>query len=114
MWITGDATLRTVSSINWAEKQFAKCTPRSLLKEFSGGVESEPIIAELELASGICGVILRAGICGERRVIVVGAGNANFFSWMRRGKARVGKARRMLTAFLPWAVNTIARSSPFS
>ena len=111
VWLTGDATLRVVSSINWTEKQFVKCTPWSLLKDFSGGLESEPIIAEVELASGICGVILWAGICGEKRVIVVGTDNANVFSWLRRGKARVGKARRMLTAFLLWTVNTTSKLS---
>ena len=113
IWITGDATLRTVSSINWAEKQFVKCTPWSLLKDFSGGLESEPIIAEVELAAGICGVILWAGICGEKRVIVVGTDNANVFSWLRRGKARVGKARRMLTAFLLWTVKYNIEIIPF-
>ena len=113
VWLTGDATLRTISSINWTEKQFVKCTPWELLKEFSGGLESEPIIAEVELAAGICGVILWAGICGEKRVIVVGTDNSNVFSWLRRGKARVGKARRMLTAFLLWTVKYDIEIIPF-
>ena len=113
IWLTGDATLRAASSINWAEKQFAKCTPWALLKDFIGGLESEPIIAKVELSPGICGVILWAGICGEKRVIVVGTDNANVFSWLRRGKARVGKARRMLTYFLLWAVKYDIEIAPY-
>ena len=67
-------------------------------------MESDPIIAEVETVSIICGVILRGGVCGESRVIVVGTDNANVFSWPRLGKARVGKARRALPAFLLWWV----------
>ena len=104
VWITGDATPNCIGIVNWQEKQFLRCSVTELMRGFSGDRQDDPIIAEIELITSVCGVVLWANVTGEQRILVVGTDNANVFSWLRRGKARIGRARRILTAFLLWTV----------
>ena len=104
LWLTGDATMNVVSSINWNDREFAKLSVEELMASFNGPNSRPPIIADIELISSITGVVIWAGIeesSGEKqRVAIVDTDNLNVFSWLRKGKARVGRARRMLTALL--------------
>ena len=90
VWITGDATPTTAACVNWAECQFPRCDSTALVNEFIANLGSGPTIAEVEAVTSVCGVVLWAGVCGERRIIAVGADSANVFSLLRRGKAGAG------------------------
>ena len=38
-------------------------------------------------------------------MVIVATDNLDVFPWLRKGKARVGRVRRMLTAFLLWCIH---------
>ena len=48
-----------------------------------------------------------------KRIVILGTDNRNVFSWIRKGKARVGRSRRMLAAFLLWCLRNDIEVIPF-
>ena len=76
LWLTGDATLQTVSLINWQKKEFLKANAEDLLRNFNGANTVPPIIADVELIAGVAGVIIWDGVKRDgkydRPIVVVG------------------------------------------
>ena len=48
-----------------------------------------------------------------QRIVIVGTDDQNVFSWMRKGNARVGRSRRILTAFPIWCIHRGIEVIPF-
>ena len=115
--LTGDAALSTVSCINWDDRQFTKCDPETLLRGFSGPNASPPIVADIELISSVSGVVIweeEDASTNKPNVAFVAAENKNAFAWLRRGKARVGRSRRVSTAFCLGACAVALKLSHFT
>ena len=62
------------------------------------------MIADIELSSVVCGVVVWASGGKSTGIYIIGTDNTNAFSWIRKGKARAGCSRRMISAFYHWMV----------
>ena len=117
LWLTGDATMKTFSCVNWNDKEFTNVPTEEMMQSFNGPNACPPIIADIELMGSISGVAAWAGIDedngGLQRIAIIGTDSRNVFSWIRKGKERVGRARRILTAFLLWRIRHGIEAIPF-
>ena len=115
--ITGDATLESVGCISWNRKSFANVIAEKILREFNGPWAAPPIIADVEMISSLAGVVIWGALYGNdstsRQIIVVGADIRNVFSWLRKGKALIGRSRRIVVAYLLRRIGNNIEAIPF-
>ena len=115
--ITGDSTLESVGCINWNRKSFANFSADAILREFNGPWTAPPIIADVEMISSLAGVVIWGALYGNdstsRQIIVVGADIRNVFSWLRKGKALIGRSRRIVVAYLLRRIGNNIEAIPF-
>ena len=113
LWLTSDATLQKGGAVNWKNKQYLDVTIEEAAKPFIGDREYTPIIAEAELAVECLGFATWTPVGQERFVTFLGGDNANAFSWIHNGKAKVGLGRDILAGFQLYVAIYALEPAPF-
>ena len=88
---------------NWATREFFRIRQDEVLSEFRAGDPRYGLISEFELAViAVC--IATWADFSHRQFFAMGSGNMNAISWTTNGKARQGKATRLLYCLLWYCI----------
>ena len=102
-----------MGEVNWKTKEFIEAKVGDVIAPFLTDEDYKPIIAEAELAIECLGFLAWTPVDQGSIVTFSGGGNANAFSWIRKGEAKAGLGRDILAGFQLYVAIRSLRHQPF-